>query len=132
MALRRFNAEAPVRTPLVDRITLLVALRWLQWFQDVGDRLQAVSVLDVADNPPSIVSGALRSVAVSFPGVRRRDFVKGLSFEPMTAGGSPVNGIQLFGTINQDGAVLVSFWNVSGGTIDLDAGTLRIEVERVT
>ena len=78
MALRRYNTEAPVRAPLVD-LARIVSLRWLQWFQDVGDRISAVSVLDVAYDPPNIGAGAAATVNVTYDGVTPGDFVAAVS-----------------------------------------------------
>jgi hypothetical protein len=127
MPIRRYNTEAPIRSELVS-LARVVTLRWLQWFQNVGEWISGVSLLDTPYDPPSVAPGGVQSAVVPFAGVRRRDVVSGVSFTPMTEGAAPVSGIQLVGTVNQDGAVLVTIFNVSGGAIDLDPGTLRIEV----
>lgn len=110
----------------------MVSLRWLQWFQNVSDRIQSALMLDVAYNPGSIASGALATVTVNFDGVMPGDLIKGVSFSPMTVGGVPTPYIRTFGDVVQAGVVGVTFFNVGPGAIDLDAGTLRIQVERVT
>lgn len=130
MGITRFNAEAPVRSVLVDR-TLTVTMRWLQWFQRVGDRISATSIVDAAYDPPSLGAGATVTVNVTFPGVRPKDLVKGVSFDPMTAGGVASAAIRFLANVTAADTVSVTLLNVSGGAVDLDAGTLRIEVERV-
>lgn len=130
MALRRYNAEAPIRVPLVDRVSLIVTLRWLQWFQDVAARLQAVSMLDVAYDPPSLGAGAVTTVNVAFKGARAGDFVTGVSFAPMAVGGTATSAVRLMADVTDVDQVSVTFFNVTGGAVDLDAGTLRILVER--
>lgn len=130
MAVRRFPIEAPVRVALIDRVALTVARQWLQWFQNVSARYQRLLILDVAYDPPNLGAGATVTSDVSFTGVVSGDFVTGVSFSPMTVGGVPTSFIRLIANVKQDGVVSVTLINVGPGAIDLDAGTLRIQVER--
>jgi hypothetical protein len=130
MGIRRFNAEAPVRSQIVD-VARVVTLRWLQWFQEVGNAIQAVTIVDTVYDPPSVAAGSLFTVTVNYQGVTPQDFVRGLSFSPMAVAGVPTTGIRLLGNVTDTDTVSVTFFNVSGGAIDLDSGTLRIEVEKV-
>lgn len=132
MALVRFSAEAPVRAALVDPRTWMVSLRWLQWFQLIGQRVQSVSRVDGAYDPPNLVPGAAQTVDVTVASAAVGDYVTGVSFAPMTVGGVPANGIRLFADVTAAGVVSVTFFNVSAGAIDLDAGTIRIQVEQAT
>lgn len=131
MAVQRRNAEAPVRVPLVDSARV-VTLRWLQWFQEVGNAIQAVVTADAAYDPPSIASGGTLTVSVTVPGIAARDIVRGVSLEPMAVAGVPTAGIRLLADCIGPDTVAITFWNVSGGAIDLDAATLRVQVERLT
>jgi hypothetical protein len=130
MPLVRYNAEAPVRSVLSE-VSRMVTRSWLPWFQIVGDRLSAVSRLDTALNPGNIAAGAASTVNVTFPGVRPPDFVQAVSFTPMTVAGVPSSAIRFFGNVTDVNTVSVSLLNVSGAPVDLDAGTLYIQVERV-
>lgn len=130
MSITRRNAEAPVRVPLVD-LARTVTRGWLQWFQEVGNAIGAVLVLDTPYNPPSIAAGATITVSVTVPGVRARDIVRGVSLEPMSVAGVPNPSVRLSGTCFGPDAVAVTLWNVSGAPIDLDPATLRVSVERL-
>jgi hypothetical protein len=130
MPLLRYNAEAPVRTALVE-LSRVATRGWLQWFQVVGDRLGAVLRLDTAYDPPNLAAGAATTINVTVPGVAPPDFVQAVSFTPMTVGGVPNANVRLFGNVTDVNTVSVTLLNVSGGAIDLDAGTLFIQVERV-
>ncbi len=130
MALIRYNAEAPVRSMVVD-LGRMVSQRWLQWFQVVGDRLSAVMRLDTTTDPGSLSAGAASTVNVTMSGVNPGDLVTAVSFSPMAVGGTPTAGVRLLADVTAANTVSVTFLNVSGGSIDLDAGTLRIQVERV-
>lgn len=130
MALIRYNLEAPIRTAIVDAARF-VSLRWLQWFQDVGDRLSAVILLDTAYDPPNLGAGAATTANVTVNGVRPGDMVTAVSFAPMTVGGTPSSAIRFFGDVTDANTVSVTLLNVSGGAVNLDAGTLRIQVERL-
>ena len=130
MPLIRYNAEAPVRSALLDA-TRFVSQRWLQWFQTVGDRLSVIQRLDTPLDPGNIVAGGASTVSVVFPGTKPADLVQAVSFTPMTVGGVPTAGMRVFGNVTDIDTVSVTFLNVSGGPIDLDAGTLYIQTERV-
>lgn len=131
MALIRFASEAPVRSAMVDRV-MMVSLRWLQWFQLIGDRIAAVSRVDAAYDPPNLAAGASVTVSVTYPGATPGDFVTGASFAPMTVGGVGTPFIRVLGDVESAGSVAVTFINVGAGAIDLDAGTIRVQLERAT
>ena len=130
MALIRYNAEAPVRSMVVD-LGRMVSQRWLQWFQVVGDRLSSVMRLDTTTNPCNLAAGAASTVNVTMSGVNPGDLDTAVSFSPMAVGGTPTAGIRLLADVTAANKVSMTFLNVSGGGIDLDAGTLRIQVERI-
>jgi hypothetical protein len=131
MAIIRFPSEAPVRSALIDR-AMMVSLRWLQWFQLVSDRIGAVSRVDAAYDPPNLAAGAAVTADVSFDGVSPDDFVTGVSFTPMTVAGVATSFMRLIGNVSAANVVSVTFINVGPGAIDLDAGTIRIQVEQAT
>ena len=110
----------------------MVSLRWLQWFQLTSTRIANVSRLDAAYDPPALGSGAAVTANVPFPGVSLGDYVTGVSFAPMTVGGVASSGIRLMANVTAADVVSVTFFNVSGGAIDLDAGTIRIQAEQAT
>ena len=114
---------------MVDR-AMMVSLRWLQWFQLVGDRIGAVSRVDAAYDPPSLAAGASVTASVSFDGVTTADFVTGVSFSPMNETGSPTPYIRVIANIAAPNTVSVTFINFGPGAIDLDPGTIRIQVEQ--
>lgn len=130
MALIRYNAEAPVRSALVDAVSRLASRVWLQWIQLVGDRLSAVSRLDTPFDPGNLGAGTTSTVNVTFPGVAPPDGVQWVSFTPMTVGGVASSAIRFSGNVTGANTVSVTLLNVSGGAVDLDAGTLFIQVER--
>ena len=110
----------------------MVSLRWLQWFQMVGTRIANVSRLDAAYDPPALGSGAAVTANVPFPGVSPGDYITGVSFNPMAVGGVVTSGVRLLADVTDANVVSVTFFNVSGGAIDLDAGTIRIQAEQAT
>lgn len=120
-----------MRSALIDR-ALMVSLRWLQWFQLVSDRIGAVSRVDAAYDPPNLAPGASVTADVSFNGASPEDFVTGVSFTPMTAAGVATSFMRLIGNVSAANVVSVTFINVGPGAIDLDAGTIRIQVEQAT
>jgi len=130
MALIRYPSEAPVRSALIDRAAM-VSLRWLQWFQLVGDRIGAWTILDTPFDPVNIGAGGLTTVTVAVPGATPGDFVIGVSLAPMSVGGVPTSAIRTMADVIAADTVAVSLLNLSGGAVDLDAGTLRLKLERV-
>lgn len=131
MPIRFLNSEAPVRVALVDAARV-VTLRWLAWFQEVGNFLASVVVLDTTYDPPAIPAGATLTVTVTFDGIAPGDFVTGVSLSPTAVAGVPNASVRIFGNVVATGLVGVTFWNVSAGAIDLDPATIRIEVRKVT
>lgn len=111
---------------------MMVSLRWLQWMQLVGTRIGNVSRLDVPYDPPNLGPGAAVTVSVTFDGVSLGDYITGVSFAPMTVGGAPSSAIRVLADVSAVNTVSVTFFNVSGGAVDLDAGTLRIQAEQST
>lgn len=110
----------------------MVSLRWLQWFQLVGARVQAVTREAVAYDPPIIGAGTFLTVNVTYEGATPADYVTAVSFDPMTEGGIATSFMRVTGNVTAAGVVSVTFANMSGGAIDLDPGTIRIQVERAT
>jgi len=88
MAIFRYQSAAPVRSALVDRL-MMVSLRWLQWFQEVGDYIGAQGRQDYAYDPPNLAPGALATVNVTFTGAVFGDMVKACEFYPPAVGGVP-------------------------------------------
>lgn len=131
MALIRYPSEAPVRSALVDAVRM-VSLRWLQWFQLVGARIAAVTRLDVAYDPPNIAGGAAFTVTVTGSGCAIGDYVTGASFAPMTVAAVVTTGIRLMADVVDTDTIAVTFFNITAGAIDLDAGTIRLQLERAS
>lgn len=131
MAIFRYQSAAPVRSALVDRL-MMVSLRWLQWFQEVGDYIGAQGRQDYAYDPPNLAPGALATVNVTFTGAVFGDMVKACEFYPPAVGGVPTAGVRVFANVVAADTVAVTFFNVTAGAIDLDAGTIRIQVESST
>ena len=99
-----------------------VSIRWQGWFDMVGKRISAVRIVDTAYDPPNIAAGATLTVNVTVSGVSPGDFAEA-SFETGDA------SIRVLADVTAANTVSVTFWNTSGGAIDLAAGTLRVRVE---
>lgn len=158
MAVAPISATPPSKTPVVtsDR---LVHATWLIYFNvltefvrqfvsykdatqafvdSVNDFMAAVNAnlevlnafvarfarYDIAYDPPSIGPGLAHTVDVSATGVKVGDIVS-VSFAPAAA------GMTLLAQATAADTVSVTFLNVSGGAIDLGAGTIRLSVEAV-
>lgn len=120
--IRTVASEPPTKAPLVDSRDGTVTGTWQVYFTLLAREL-ARSVLgsDDAVNPPSLGSGATTQTVFALPGAEVGGFATA-SFAP------PNGGIVLLAAVTAAGQVTVTFWNVSGGTIDLPQGTLRVEV----
>lgn len=134
MSVYRFNLEAPVRSALIDRLTLMVSLRWLQWFQNVSNRYNRRADIDFAYDPAAVPAGTPATAVFTFPGagLTARDIVAGVSFDPMTEASVVTPYMRVSGNVIDADTIAITFLNVGAGAIDLDAGTLRIQVERAT
>lgn len=120
MALARYYAEPPLKSRLIAPDGT-VSVTWLSWF-NLLIKSTKILVADATYDPPSISAGAVSQATMSISGVRQGDFA--------TASFSPANtGIVLLAQVTADDTVTVTFWNVSGGAIDLASGTLRVRVE---
>lgn len=122
MATVRYYQPVPTADPVVgtDR---RVSIIWMKWFDFVAKRLGIVTETTATYDPPAIGAGATVSVSVSFAGARPGDFATATHT-------GVVAGINIIATATTD-SVTVTFWNVTGGSIDLSSGTLRVRVESV-
>ena len=120
LSLKAYSADAPFKAPLVNKDST-VNLTWLAWF---GRVIAAMKILVASTDydPPSIASGTISTTTVTVSGASLGDFA--------TASFSlPNAGVQLLAQVTAANTVTVAFWNVTGGAIDLAAGTLRVRVE---
>ena len=120
LSLKAYSADAPFKVPLVNKDST-VNLTWLAWF---GRVIAAMKILVASTdyNPPSIASGTISTTTVTVSGASLGDFA--------TASFSlPNAGVHLLAQVTAANTVTVAFWNVTGGAIDLAAGTLRVRVE---
>lgn len=117
MAVRRYRHDLPKQHPVVDRRGEIT----LSWSEAMDRFLDAASATDVdgAWNPPSLGSGAATQANIGAPGARPGDFVVP-SHDRL-----PV-GMLISGAVTAADQVTVTLINVSGGTIDIPAGTLRV------
>lgn len=120
MATRSLLQEPPYRSPFVDR-TFKLTLTWMQFFNSLVSRGK-VLLTDATADPPNLGSGATAQVTVSVPGAKAGDHASA-SFEA----GDP--GVVVLANVTADDTVTVTFWNVTGGAINLASGTIRVRVE---
>ena len=117
MALRRYRAEAPKQTAMVDQKGR-VSPSW-SIHHDALTRVTDFRDVDVAHNPASLTTGAWELVAVACQGARAGNFAAA-SFDP------PNQYIEVTATVASADVITVKIWNVGPGTVDLPAGTLRV------
>ncbi|MCK8784333.1 phage tail fiber protein [Roseomonas sp. NAR14] len=80
-------------------------------------------VVESAYTPPAIAGGANVQTEIAVTGARVGDFVQ--------VGYSQNNSaIVLLGQVSRNNYVMVTLWNRAGGSITLDAGTLRLRVQK--
>lgn len=120
MALTRYYAEPPLKSRLIAPDGT-VSVTWLAWFNLL---IKSTKILVAAADydPPNIGAGAVSQATIGISGVRQGDFATA-SFDPANT------GIVLLAQVTADDQVTVTFWNVTGGAINLAAGTLRVRVE---
>lgn len=123
MAQQRYDFPVPVADRVTDPAGLVRPI-WLRWFNFVRDRLGIVSETATTYDPPNILSGAVSSVSVAFDGAKPGDKAWATHTQ-VTA------GIIILATATTD-SVTVTFWNISGGAINLASGVLRVGVETTT
>jgi hypothetical protein len=118
--LKRFGADPPYSSRLLDKDGLL-ALVWRPWF---GDTTRAITlrIASYPYDPASIAAGATLRVNVPVQGARPGDFAVA-SFD------QPDSGIALLAAVTAADVVTITFWNTTGGAIDLPSGVLRARVE---
>lgn len=75
-------------------------------------------------NPPSLLSGASATTTVAVPGAELGDLVVGVSFS------LDLQGVKAWGYVSAADTVTVIFENSTGGTIDLNSGTLRALIQK--
>jgi hypothetical protein len=124
MAVRNFWQEPPYGAELVDGKSRVTA-PWHIWLNFVAKFLGRRIIVDVVSDPPSLVAGAAASASVTVPNAEAGDFAVA-SFTPMDA------GISITAQVTAANTVTVWLHNLSGGTIDLASGTLRVMVEKNT
>ena len=120
MSTRVLIQDPPTKAQMLDSRGM-VALRWLSWFDAITKRCRAIYA-DAAVDPPALASGAAGQATVTVGGARAGDLAMA-SFDPANA------GIAVSANVTAADTVTVTFFNVSGGAIDLPAGTLRVRVE---
>jgi len=120
MGITRYYAEPPIKSRLIA-LDGTVAVSWLSWFA-LLQKSTKIIVADANYDPPSIAAGATARATMTVNGARAGDFAVA-SFTPANT------GITLLAQVTSDDTVTVTFWNVTGGAIDLAAGTLRVRVE---
>lgn len=117
MAVRRYYRDPPKQQPVVDG-KARVTLSWSQYFTDAARPGHATDV-DISVDPPNLGIGVATRVNVPAQGARQGNFVSA-SFDQST------DAVALFGWVSAADQITVLFWNVSGGAVDLPAGTLRV------
>ncbi len=124
MAVRTFYQEPPFRADVVDAQKRVTA-PWHLWFSFATKSLAREIIVDSTADPPNLGSGAAVSATVTVPGAEEGDFALA-SFVTANV------GISLSAQVTSANTVTVWFFNLSGGAIDLPAGTLRVWVRKVS
>jgi hypothetical protein len=119
VAIRGLYAEPPYRRALLDGQRM--SLPWHEWFQRIADLGRVIEVSATYD-PASIASGSTAQATVTATGAVAGDFAVA-SFVTADV------GVVLLAAVTATDTVTVTFWNVTGGAIDLASGTLRVRVE---
>jgi hypothetical protein len=123
VAVRRYRRDPPKQQALVDlsndparkgRITLT----WSEWLS-LSQKPSDATDVDGAYDPPSIGAGAALQVNIGAPGAHLGDF----AVASHSAAGV---GIAILARVSATDQVTVTLLNVTGGSIDLAAGTLRV------
>jgi hypothetical protein len=115
--------DPPVRAPLLDQTTGAPSATWRQWFGGIARFLARMSDVTIDYDPPSIPANSTASVSFGLQGARPGD--------TLTATFSPGNaGVVVGADIIAADQVLVRFTNLTGGAIDLAAGTIFIAWRR--
>lgn len=120
MTTRTLIQDPPTKSALVDR-SAMITLRWLSWFDSIT-RAARATLTDATVDPPNLASGAAAQTTVTVSGARAGDLATA-SFDPANA------GVMVVANVTGADTVTVTFFNVSGGAIDLPSGTLRVRVE---
>lgn len=120
MTARVLIQDPPLKAQIAGRDGM-VARVWLAWFDSITRRCRALFATATVD-PPSISSGGAAQATVTVEGARAGDLALA-SFVPADA------GVVITANVTADNAVTVTFLNVSGGSVDLPSGTLRVRVE---
>lgn len=122
MAGRRYFQEWPLGEEWVDRSGRL-SKRAFSWVNNYVARwLGRYQLVDGPVDPGNINSGGSASYTATIPGARRGDFARA-AFDQLAS------GITLSADVTANDTVTVWFYNLSGGAIDLPAGTLYVEVK---
>jgi hypothetical protein len=124
MGVRTFWQEPPYGAALVDDKSRVTS-PWHIWLNFVAKYIGKRIIVDVTADPPSLVAGAAASANVTVPNAEVGDFAVG-SFVPMDA------AISITAQVSAANTVTVWLQNLSGGTVDLASGTLRVMVEKKT
>lgn len=120
MTTRVLIQDPPLKAQIAGRDGL-VARVWLAWFDSITRRCRALFASATVD-PPNLSSGAAAQTTVTVEGARAGDLALA-SFEPADA------GVVVTAAVTATDTVTVTFLNVSGGSINLASGTLRVRVE---
>jgi hypothetical protein len=122
MTLLTFNAIPPTKQAQLVDAYRYITVRWQSWVDVVGKRMAAVRILDTPYDPPSIAAGAAETINVTMSGIAPGDFAQASFDQPNVA-------IRLLADVTAVDTVTVTFLNLSGASVDLASGTLRVRVE---
>ena len=115
--------DPPVTAPMLDQRTGAPSATWRQWFGGISRFLARMSDVTIAYDPPSVPANSTLTVSFGLAGARPGD--------TMTATFAPGNASVVVGAdvLTADN-VTVRFQNLSGGAIDLAAGTIFLAWRR--
>lgn len=111
----------PTKAALVDAARN-IALGWLTWLNAVRDHATFDEVAATLD-PGSLDAGDGVTATATVRGARVGDFATA-SFDEIEA------GITISAAVTAADTVSVTFLNLSGGTVDMASGTVRVRVSR--
>lgn len=122
MAGRRYFQEWPLGEEWVNRSGRLSQRAFLWVNNYVARWIGRYTMVDGPLDPGNVPSGGSASYTATIRGALAGDFVRA-SFDKLQA------GITLSADVTAPDEVTVWFYNLSGGDIDLDAGTLYVELK---
>lgn len=123
MARKTLGAQLPYKHPVVGMTPRDMGMMTAGWMQAVQLLAEAVGGFeaDAAYDWPSIASGGTAQATVTVSGVKLGDFA--------VASTNPTNaGLILTAQVTAADSITVTAQNISGGAIDLGAGTVRVRI----